>query len=39
MNIVSNKPQGSKLKFSSGWIKGMALNVISIKSKAFHCYR
>lgn len=30
MNIVSNKPQGSKLKLSFGWIKGMALNVISI---------
>lgn len=30
MNIVSNKPQGSKLEFSFGWIKGNALNVISI---------
>lgn len=31
MKIVSNKPQGSKLKFNFGWIKGMALNIISIK--------
>lgn len=39
MKIVSNKPQGSKLKFYFGSIKGMALNIISIKKKSFHCYR
>lgn len=35
MNIVSNKPQGSKLEFSFGRIKGKARNVISIKKKLF----
>lgn len=35
MNILSNMPQGFKLKFSFDWIKGMALNIIYILKKPF----